>query len=68
MKIFDFLLSLCLIVVLSGPIFIIAILIRLTSKGPAALYWSDRVGEKQLGYFGPALLLTGYGMSNLKLS
>jgi lipopolysaccharide/colanic/teichoic acid biosynthesis glycosyltransferase len=65
MKIFDFLLSLCLIVVLSGPIFIITILIRLTSKGPA-LYWSDRVGEKQLGYFGLALLLTGYGMSNLK--
>jgi O-antigen biosynthesis protein WbqP len=43
-KIFDFVLSLCLIIVLSGPIFIIAILVRLTSRGPA-LYWSDRVGE-----------------------
>ena len=42
-KIFDFLFSVCLIVVLSVPIFILAVLIRLTSKGPA-LYWSDRVG------------------------
>jgi O-antigen biosynthesis protein WbqP len=42
-KIFDLLLSLCLIIVLSVPIFIIAVLVRLTSRGPA-LYWSDRVG------------------------
>ena len=42
-KIFDLLLSLCLIIVLSVPIFIIAVFVRLTSKGPA-LYWSDRVG------------------------
>ena len=42
-KIFDLLFSLCLIIVLSVPIFIIAVLIRLTSRGPA-LYWSDRVG------------------------
>src|SRR5664279_2937214 len=42
-KIFDLLLSLCLIIVLSVPIFIIAFLVRLTSRGPA-LYWSDRVG------------------------
>jgi O-antigen biosynthesis protein WbqP len=42
-KIFDLLLSLCLIIVLSVPIFILAVLIRLTSRGPA-LYWSDRVG------------------------
>jgi len=42
-KIFDLLLSLCLIMVLSVPIFIIAVLVRLTSRGPA-LYWSDRVG------------------------
>jgi O-antigen biosynthesis protein WbqP len=44
-KIFDFLLSLCLIIVLSGPIFIIAVLVRLTSRGPA-LYWSHRVGVR----------------------
>jgi O-antigen biosynthesis protein WbqP len=42
-KIFDLLLSLCFIIVLSVPIFIIAVLVRLTSRGPA-LYWSDRVG------------------------
>jgi len=42
-KIFDLLFSLCLIIVFSVPIFIIAVLIRLTSRG-SALYWSDRVG------------------------
>jgi O-antigen biosynthesis protein WbqP len=42
-KIFDLLLSVCLIIVLSVPIFVIAVLVRLTSRGPA-LYWSDRVG------------------------
>jgi len=42
-KIFDLLLSLCLIIVLSVPIIIIAVLVKLTSSGPA-LYWSDRVG------------------------
>jgi O-antigen biosynthesis protein WbqP len=43
-RIFDLSLSLCLIVVLSGPFFVIAVLVRLTSRGPA-LYWSDRVGQ-----------------------
>jgi O-antigen biosynthesis protein WbqP len=42
-RIFDLLLSLCLIPVLLFPILLIAVLVRLTSKGPA-LYWSDRVG------------------------
>lgn len=42
-KIFDLLLSLCLIIVLSVPIIIIAVLVKLTSSG-SALYWSDRVG------------------------
>jgi O-antigen biosynthesis protein WbqP len=42
-KIFDLLFSFCLIIVLSGQILIIAVLVKLTSKG-AALYWSDRVG------------------------
>jgi len=44
-KIFDLLLSLFLVIVLSIPMFLIAVLIRLTSKGPV-LYWSDRVGQK----------------------
>ena len=42
-KIFDLLLSLCLIMVLAVPIFIIAVLVKLTSNGPV-LYWSDRLG------------------------
>ena len=42
-KIFDLLLFLCLIMVLAVPIFIIAVLVKLTSNGPV-LYWSDRVG------------------------
>lgn len=42
-RIFDLFISLCLLLVLLVPIMVIALLIRLTSKGPA-LYWSDRVG------------------------
>ena len=42
-RIFDLFLALCLVPVLSVPILVIAVLVRLTSKGPA-LYWSDRVG------------------------
>jgi len=42
-RIFDLLLSFCLVLVLLFPILVIALLVRLTSKGPA-LYWSDRVG------------------------
>jgi O-antigen biosynthesis protein WbqP len=42
-RIFDLILSFCLITVFFIPILLIAVLVRLTSKGPA-LYWSDRVG------------------------
>ncbi|MCX5831459.1 MAG: sugar transferase [Deltaproteobacteria bacterium] len=42
-RIFDITLSFCLGVVLLVAILVIAVLIRLTSRGPA-LYWSDRVG------------------------
>jgi len=42
-RLFDLILSFCLVLVLLVPILVIAGLIRLTSKGPA-LYWSDRVG------------------------
>jgi len=42
-RIFDLFLFLCLIMVLAVPIFIIAVLVKLTSNGPV-LYWSDRVG------------------------
>jgi O-antigen biosynthesis protein WbqP len=43
-RIFDLLLSICLVPVLLFPLLMIAALVRLTSRGPA-LYWSDRVGE-----------------------
>ena len=42
-RISDVLLSLLLLCVLSIPMILIALIVRLTSKGPA-LYWSDRVG------------------------
>jgi O-antigen biosynthesis protein WbqP len=37
-RIFDLLLSLCLVPVLLFPILVIAVLVRLTSKGPV-FYW-----------------------------
>jgi len=42
-RIFDLFSSLCLLLILFIPILLIAVMIKLTSKGPA-LYWSDRVG------------------------
>lgn len=41
---FDLLLALCAGTVLLAPILLIALAVRLTSRGPA-LYWSDRVGR-----------------------
>ena len=43
-RLFDLFLGVCAAAVLALPIVVVAILIRLTSKGPA-LYWSDRVGR-----------------------
>jgi O-antigen biosynthesis protein WbqP len=43
-RLFDLSISLCLLAVFSIPMAIIAVLIRLGSKG-AALYWSDRIGK-----------------------
>jgi len=42
-KVFDLFLAINAAIVLLIPIFVVAILVRVTSKGPA-LYWSDRVG------------------------
>jgi len=44
-RLFDLVISGVLSVILIIPIIMIAILVRVTSKGPA-LYWSDRVGQK----------------------
>jgi O-antigen biosynthesis protein WbqP len=43
-RIFDFLISLLGVLLLSVPMLIIAVLVKLTSKGPV-MYWSDRVGR-----------------------
>jgi len=44
-RVFDLLLGINVAVILLIPIVMVAILVKLTSKGPA-LYWSDRVGKK----------------------
>jgi O-antigen biosynthesis protein WbqP len=41
---FDFFASLAALIVLAMPIVLIAIAVKLTSRGPA-LYWSERVGQ-----------------------
>jgi len=43
-KVFDVILSTLLIILLSIPLMTVALVVRLTSKGPA-FYWSDRVGK-----------------------
>lgn len=43
-RIFDFSFALFAVLLLALPLFAIALLVRLTSQGPA-LYWSDRVGR-----------------------
>jgi O-antigen biosynthesis protein WbqP len=43
-RVFDLTLALCAAILLSPPLLLVMILVRLTSTGPA-LYWSDRVGR-----------------------
>ena len=43
-RLFDLFLGLCAAAILALPILVVAIAVRLTSRGPA-LYWSDRVGK-----------------------
>lgn len=44
-RVFDLLLAISAAVVLALPVLLVAVLVRLTSPGPA-VYWSDRVGRK----------------------
>lgn len=44
---FDLLLALIALVVLAVPVLLVALLVRLTSAGPV-LYWSDRVGARNI--------------------
>lgn len=43
-RIFDLVLALCAAIILTLPIALVAVAVRLTSPGPA-LYWSNRVGR-----------------------
>ena len=43
-RLFDFLLSAILIIILAIPMVLVAIVVRLTSKGPI-LFWSNRIGK-----------------------
>jgi O-antigen biosynthesis protein WbqP len=46
-RLFDLLLALCTVLILLLPLVLVALAVRLTSKGPA-LYWSDRVGRSNV--------------------
>ena len=46
-RLFDLLLALCAVLFLLLPVVLVALAVRLTSKGPA-LYWSDRVGRNNM--------------------
>lgn len=43
-RVFDLFLALVAVMVLAVPVLVVALVVRLTSPGPA-LYWSDRVGR-----------------------
>lgn len=43
-RLFDLLMALFALLILFVPIIVVALLVRLTSKGPV-LYWSDRIGR-----------------------
>jgi O-antigen biosynthesis protein WbqP len=46
-RLFDLILGVCASVVLLLPVLLVALAVRITSKGPA-LYWSDRVGRNNV--------------------
>lgn len=51
-RIFDFTAALMLIIIAALPIAVIAVLVRMTSPGPA-FYWSDRVGRNNGNFLMP---------------
>lgn len=48
----DFLLALGALIVFAIPMAVVAIAVKATSKGPA-LYWSERVGRRNVNFFMP---------------
>jgi len=51
-RVFDLVLALFVFVVVAIPMAVVAILVRLTSKGPA-LYWSQRIGQNNTIFLMP---------------
>jgi len=51
-RVFDFVLALFIFTILAIPMLLVALVIRLNSKGPA-LYWSQRVGKDNLTFLMP---------------
>lgn len=51
-RVFDLVLALFVFVVLAVPMAVVALLVRLTSKGPA-LYWSQRIGKNNTIFLMP---------------
>jgi len=51
-RLFDFTTALILIIIMALPIVVIAIVVKLTSPGPA-IYWSDRVGRDNKNFLMP---------------
>ena len=48
-RLFDFVISAILIILLAIPMVLVAIAVRLTSKGPI-LYWSNRIGKSNITF------------------
>ncbi len=46
-RLFDFIMSIFFLVIFSAPILLVALLVKLTSRGPV-LYWSNRVGKNNI--------------------
>jgi O-antigen biosynthesis protein WbqP len=51
-RLFDFIISLFALLIFSPLFFIVALFIKLTSKGPV-LYWSERVGRQNVSFMMP---------------
>jgi len=51
-RLFDLLFSVLLLLIFSVPLLVVALLVKLSSAGPA-LYWSDRVGRNNIIFLMP---------------
>ncbi len=51
-RVFDLVLALFVFIILALPMAVVALLVRLTSKGPA-LYWSQRIGQNNVIFLMP---------------